>query len=126
MLNQEISFFKKSGVVLIPFRDDIQEGGRYVFRLGRTAAGTWTQMPHSAFLYPNVVVMETGKSQNPDPRKRWVYDTIPNSSWGTMDVCWAYPDSEFGYDRIKDRRAYMFKDPQDFLLFCLRWQHTQG
>lgn len=81
--------------------------------------------PAQQYQYPHVMVLDRPLTPT-DPRKTWIYDTMPDSVWGVWDVTWEYEREDgngFPLTLLNDRRAYMFKSDADLMMFRLRWEH---
>ena len=99
----------------VPFHSDTQPGGSYGIHWSHSFTA-------GCYQHQNVIILDRPR-RGRDPRKSWVYDTIPDSSWSTMDLEWTYPTNDGYLMQRENRRAYLFKSEQDLMLFRLRWEH---
>ena len=100
---------------LVPFHSDTQPGGSY--------GSHWSDsVTAGCYQYQHAMILDRPRGPR-DPRKSWLYNTIPDSSWSTMDLEWTYPSEQGFLNQRENRRAYIFKTEQDLMLFRLRWEH---
>lgn len=64
--------------------------------------------------------------QGGDPRKKWLYENLPNSKWGTEQITVEVPptpeDAEKGaMTQLREMTVFKFASEQDSLVFQLRW-----